>query len=285
MNPSEDLHVHTLVSDGDATPRQLLEAAARAGLKTLSFCDHDAIGAYRHFGDVFAEAAGLGIELVAGIELDSVYMGREVHLLGYGFDLGDGPLNAHLEMTQRLRRERVGLQIGLVNAHFGRQVVDLDKVRQPSPGAVRETLMKPHLVFALLAEGLFAEYREAARWLSQNARVDVEVPKLPFAEAVALLRRAGGEAVLAHPGYLARETTIPLAVFLEEFVHRGLTGIEVEYRYLQTSPDFPDPGSERKMVREVAALAERFKLKMTRGSDAHDVETMVGFAKKVVSSQ
>jgi hypothetical protein len=280
MTNKEDLHVHTLVSDGNATPRQMLKAAARAGLRRLSFCDHDALGAYRLFGDVFAEAAGLGIELVAGIELDSEYMGREVHLLGYGFDLDDGPLNAHLEITQRLRRERVVLQIGKVNAHFGRQVVDLDKVLQPTPSTVRETLMKPHLVYALLAAGLFAEYREASRWLSQNARVDVEVPKLPFGAAVSLLRRAGGEAVLAHPGYMVRETTIPLAVFLEEFVPQGLTGIEVEYRYLQTSPDFPDADSEQRMVGEMAALAERFKLKTTRGSDAHDVETMVGFAKR-----
>ncbi len=275
MKNTEDMHVHTLVSDGDATPQQMLRAAAQVGLKKLSFCDHDALGAYRHFGDVFAEAAGLGIELVAGIELDSDYMGREFHLLGYGFDLNDGPLNAHLEMTQGLRRERVRLQIGLVNAHFGREVVDPGKVFIKS----RDTLMKPHLVHALLAEGLFAEYREAARWLSQNARVDVEVPKLPFGAAISLVRNAGGQAVLAHPGYLVRETTIPLAVFLDEFVPQGLTGIEVQYRYLHTSPDFPDPDSEMRMVGEMAALAERFRLEMTRGSDAHDVETLVRFAR------
>lgn len=274
MKKTIDLHVHTLVSDGDATPLQMLQAANQVGVKKLSFCDHDALGAYRHFGDVFAQAAELGIELVPGIELDSDFMGREIHLLGYGINLDDGPLNTHLEMTQGLRRERVKQQIGLVNAHFGRRIVDPAKVLIQH----RDTFMKPHLVHALLAEGLFVEYREAARWLSQNARVDVEVPKLPFGDAITLVRNAGGEAVLAHPGYMVRETTIPLGVFLAEYVPQGLSGIEVEYRYLKTSPDFPDSDSEMRMIGEMTALAERFKLMMTRGSDAHDVETLKRFA-------
>jgi len=51
-------------------------------------------------------------------------MNREVHLLGYGFDLNDGPLNRHLVSTQKLRKERVTLQIAVINRFFGRMVVD-----------------------------------------------------------------------------------------------------------------------------------------------------------------
>ena len=135
MKSTEDMHVHTLVSDGTHTPLEMLAAANEAGVNKISFCDHDALGAYRHFGDMFAHGKELGIELVPGIELDTDYLNREVHLLGYGFDLDDGPLNEHLHSTQKLRKERVTLQIAVINRFFGRQVIDFNQVLFPSPSS------------------------------------------------------------------------------------------------------------------------------------------------------
>ena len=221
-----------------------------------------------------AYASGLGIELVAGIELDTDYMNREVHLLGYGFDLNDGPLNRHLVSTQKLRKERVTLQIAVINRFFGRMVVDPAQVLIEG----RDTLMKPHLVHAMLAQGLFADYRAAAYWVSQNAVVAIEVPKLPLDKAIAMVRGAGGEAVLAHPGYLVREGGIPLETLIRELVAMGLSGLEVDYPYLGSSPMFADAGSERRFIEELRRVARRFKLKETRGSDAHDTEALKKFA-------
>jgi hypothetical protein len=315
MKKTIDLHVHTLVSDGVATPLEMLDAAGEAGLSKLSFCDHDALGAYRHFGDMFAYARGLGIELVPGIELDTDHEGREVHLLGYGFDMNDGPLNQHLNSTQKLRKERVMLQIAVINRFFGRQVIDLKQVLSPLPSllptlnsqspagtdkldplktsdslccfelraSVRDTLMKPHLVHAMLKQGLFSDYRAAAYWVSQNAQVPVEVPKLRLADAIGMVRGGGGEAVLAHPGYLVRENDILLGSLLDELVPLGLSGLEVDYPYLGTSPAFPDHGSELQFYGELRAYAGQFKLKETRGSDAHDTEALRKFAGKANS--
>jgi len=274
MTKTTDLHLHTLVSDGNATPQQMLNAAHEVGLGTISFCDHDALGAYRHFGDVFARAKELGIELLTGIELDTDYHGRELHLLGYGFDLDDAALNQHLDLTQRLRKDKVTLQLAIINRFFGRLVIDPAKVLIPH----RDTMMKPHLVHAMLDQGLFSEYRAAAHWLEQIAQVAVVVPKLPMAAAISLLRSAGGEAVLSHPGFLVREMGISLAAFLDEFVPLGLSGLEVDYPYMGTSSFFANLESERVMIDELHSLARRFKLKETRGSDAHDVNALKKFA-------
>ena len=286
-----DLHLHPIVSDGTNTPLEMTTAAQAAGLNRISFTDHDALGAYRHFGDMFVFAKGFGIELIPGIELDSDYMNREVHLLGYGFDLNDGALNHHLDSTQKLRKERVTLQIAIINRFFGRQVIDLNQVLFPSPSSlrtpnsylrtelpVRDTLMKPHLVHAMLNQGLFSTYRAAAYWVSQNAQVPVFVPKLPLADAIRMVRNAGGDAFLAHPGYLVRENGISLASLLEEIVPLGLTGLEVDYPYLGTSPAFSDVESEHKLIGELRALAGQFNLNETRGSDAHDVQALKKFA-------
>jgi len=274
MNRAIDLHLHTLVSDGACTPQQMLGAAKEAGIGTLSFTDHDAIGAYRHFGDLFDQARELGIELVTGIELDTHYRNEEIHLLGFGFRLDDKALNRHLATNQRQRRRKVQQQLALVNRFFGRKVVDAKKVFLPQ----RDTLMKPHLVHAMLDQGLFPEYREAARWLAETARVPVRVPKLPIADALRLIIAAGGEPVLAHPGYIACETEIRLDAMLAELAPMGLAGIEVEYPYAGTSPSFPDAESEKKLIDGLRSLAEQFDLKATRGSDAHDTEALKKFA-------
>ena len=111
--------------------------------------------------------------------------------------------------------------------------------------------MKPHLVHAMLEQGLFSEYRAAAHWLGQIAQVPVVVPKLPLAAAISLLRQAGGEAVLAHPGFLVREMGIALESLLAEFVPLGLAGLEVDYPYIGTSPAFPDAAAEQAMIQEL----------------------------------
>ncbi|MCU0276283.1 MAG: PHP domain-containing protein [Acidobacteria bacterium] len=281
MNREIDLHLHTLVSDGICTPLEMLAAAKEAGLKRISFTDHDALGAYRHWGDLFARANELAIELVSGIELDTHYRDEELHLLGYGFAIEDKALNERLRLVQGLRRQRVLRQLEDINRYFGRKVVERKKVLLPQ----RDSLMKPHLVHAMLDEGLFPDYREAAKWLSVNAGVPIHVPKLPIAEAIAMIVRAGGEVVLAHPGYIVAETAIKLEEMLAELAPLGLAGIEVDYPYYQEkepAPAFPDLAAESAMIEHLRELAERFHLQATRGSDAHDMDALKKFSAREV---
>ena len=213
MSKTTDLHIHTLVSDGVATPLEMLAAAKELGLERISFTDHDALGAYRHWGDLFAPARELGIELVSGIELDTYYRPRasatrrerrnlEIHLLGYGFRLDDTALNSHLAHTQRAAQAaRCSCSWPSSTASSAAR-----SSTQEGPDPVPRHLMKPHMVHAMLDQGLFSEYREAAHWLSEIARVPIRVPKLPLPDAIAMIRAAGGEAVLAHPGYMVKES-------------------------------------------------------------------------------
>jgi len=275
MDIHADLHLHTVVSDGTNTPEEMLLAARDLGLTRLSFTDHDAVGAFRHFTpDLIGHARSLGIELTTGIELDSDYLGREIHLLGYGIDPAAPGLNEYLDYTQGLRRQRVTEQIEGINGHFRRQVVDPAKVFLPN----RDTLMKPHLVHAMLDQGLFPEYREAARWLSDHIRAKTFVPKLEVADAIRLIVAAGGQPVLAHPGYLVREAKLDLEAMLDLLIPAGLVGIEVWYRYFQTGPAFPDRESERSMIAILEETASRRHLLATRGSDAHDLAAMAAFS-------
>jgi predicted metal-dependent phosphoesterase TrpH len=107
--------------------------------------------------------------------------------------------------------------------------------------------------------------------------VPVELTKLSSLDAVGLIVGAGGQAVLAHPGFLVREAGVDLLTLLAELQPAGLSGLEVEYPYRYTGPHFADEASEREMVEELRRLAERRGLQATRGSDAHSVAQLGAF--------
>ena len=75
-----DLHSHTLHSDGQRTPDELLAEAAAANVTVLSLTDHDTVSG---IAGASAAATRRGIRLVPGIELSCELHGREVHVLGH----------------------------------------------------------------------------------------------------------------------------------------------------------------------------------------------------------
>src|SRR3954471_3856558 len=85
-----DLHIHTTHSDGEYSPSQIVDLARRSGLAAVAVTDHDATSAVVEA----REAAGSRVEVIAGVEVTAEHEGREVHLLGYFFDVDDPDLGA-----------------------------------------------------------------------------------------------------------------------------------------------------------------------------------------------
>ena len=260
-----DFHLHTSASDGDLDPGALVVRAAAHGIRALAITDHDTLGAYRwDEGAVFAEARRRGVELTVGIELDVVLDGREVHLLGLGVDKGAAGLSAHLDAVGGARRERARRELALVRERFGDQSLAEEDVFVPG----RESLMRPHLIRPLVARGRFASYQSGREWFHANARTGVVVPKPAIAEAIGMIRAAGGESVLAHPGYYWKDG-FPILERLPELRSLGLDGVELDYPYASNSPELFADGDAERFTTSLRAVAERLGLLLTRGSDAH----------------
>jgi 3',5'-nucleoside bisphosphate phosphatase len=270
-----DFHLHTLVSDGELDPATLLAEAGSRGITHLSITDHDALGAYTwREGAVFGEAERLGLQLTVGIEMDADLDGLEVHLLGFGLDLRAPALLAHLEAVRGARFERARREIPIVNALLGEGTIREEAIFVPG----RETLMKPHFIHPLLARGLFSTYEEANAWYREKVKAGVPVPKPPLAEAVRLIRGAGGWTALAHPGYYekAGAAIVPRLAALAAL---GLEGVELDYPYHACSPDLFDAAGEAAFIAGLRAAGEALGLRFTRGSDAHtaaDFERVYG---------
>jgi predicted metal-dependent phosphoesterase TrpH len=240
-----DLHVHTVHSDGTYTPAQVVELARRAGLAALAVTDHDTLAGVRA-GQ--AAAVGTGLEVIPGVEITAEYRGREFHLLAYFVDVDNGPLQAALG---RLCAHRAGRFHDMVERLRGCGVsLDADEVRAHAEGGAPG---RRHLAMLLVRARRVGSVREAfARYLGDRGQVTVPKVRLPVAEAIGLVRGAGGVAGWAHPPTdCTRENLAELRAW-------GLAALEVEY-----------PSGRPSRRRYLRGLAAELGLAVTGGSDCH----------------
>lgn len=81
-----DLHIHSTNSDGYYTVEEILKMAEKKKINTISFCDHNVLGAYEELKNMDIKKYYSG-KIITGIEFDFVYEKKDFHILGYNFDV------------------------------------------------------------------------------------------------------------------------------------------------------------------------------------------------------
>ncbi len=239
-----DLQVHTTASDGVLAPTAVVEAAVRAKLAAIAITDHDSIS-----GLPEAEEAGarLGVRIVPGVELAAHFESDEYHLLGLHLEDREA-IEGDLRAFRQERIARAEEMVRVLNSHDIAVTMDAVLVHADI-GAVG----RPHLARALVDGGWVRDFREAFdKWLGWGKPAYVEKGELSLADAIALVHRAGGLAVWAHPGDMATESRLTKLHAL------GLDAVEVLH------PSHPQPLAER-----IYDRAERVGLLPSGGSDWH----------------
>ncbi|MGJ3509228.1 PHP domain-containing protein [Enemella sp. A6] len=217
-----DLHSHSTCSDGTDTPTEVVRRAARLKLDVLALTDHDTtIG----WAEAAIAADEVGVEFVPGLEISTSHRGNSVHLLAYGVD----PEHPELEaMLQRIRSGRAGrLEATLAKLDDIGVHITAESVRRMQGGA--PSLGRPHVADALVEAGYVATRQEAFdRYLSDQGPAYVRRWAPAVAEAIAVVRDAGGLSLIAHPwGRGSREVLD--SETLTDFVAAGLAGWEVDH--------------------------------------------------------
>jgi len=241
--PRVDLHTHSHFSDGEHSPRHVADLAREAGLFACALTDHDCLDGLLEFRE-----AAEGFEPLTGVEISARQDHHDVHVLGYLLDPLHEGLRGHLEALAETRRTRTSAMLGRLREHG----IDLDEAevaRDAGPG----TIGRPHLAHALVARGDASTVSEAFRKFLRPGTPGY-VPKTgpTPAEAIDWIHRAGGVAVLAHPGLLKRRR------WIREMADAGLDGLEVWH---------PKHGKEQS--RWFVELARALDLVPTGGSDYH----------------
>jgi predicted metal-dependent phosphoesterase TrpH len=241
-----DLHSHTTASDGTLAPRELVALAAHKRVTVLAVTDHDSTEGLAEARA--AAAAHPGLTIVPGIEINCDVEGAEIHVLGYFLDLEAGWFQ---EFLREQRAERVARVHRILEklAALG-MFIDVGDVfalvREGSAG-------RPHIAQAMVHRGYVRSVREAFdRYLHNGGPATAPRRKLEPAQAIAVIRKARGVPVLAHPGLANRDAMIgPL-------VGAGLLGIESYY---------PEHSAAQTQI--YLDLCRRHDIVATGGSDFH----------------
>jgi hypothetical protein len=247
-----DLHTHTTASDGALGPRELVRRAARKGLTVLAVTDHDTLEGWE---PAFVEGKRLGLRVIPGVELSLAGDGGDsFHLLGYLFDPHHPGLQRLVRSLQEARRRRnaqILQRLREAGIHLSRRDVE------QASGAL-DTWGRFHLAQALVRKGYARTMEEAlAHFVGRGAPFDAPKQRLSAREVIPCLHRAGGIAVLAHPGQLDWSEA-KLEACVASLTEEGLDGIEAYY-----------PLHTPEQTAFYEDLAHRFELVLTGGSDFH----------------
>ena len=246
-----DLHTHTNCSDGTDSPRELVNKAIVQGLEVLGISDHDTTSSWKEA----TESLRGSLKLALGSEISCLTDdGVSVHMLGLLFDPEHQEMQQVLEETRDGRLPRMRKMIDKMRAEG--MDISIEDVELAMPAGA--TMGRPHLADALVAKKIVKSRDEAFIDLLHNeSRFYVSHAAPTPAEAIRLIRRAGGVAVIAHP-FASHRGQILKPEDFSELVDAGLNGIEVDHR--DQNPD------EREMLRNIA---RELNLAVTGSSDYH----------------
>lgn len=249
-----DLHIHTTYSDGVFSPEKIVDTAIDAGLDAIAITDHDNVLAYPialNYAKKIADSGGKALEILPGVEINTIYKDIEIHILGYFMNRDDSDFQAMLKSQQKARIEQTEQILHLLNKKEGIHVT-FDKLK--SLVADGGSIGRPHIAKAITLAGGTTSVMEAYnKYINNDSEVYVQRKTISPHEAIEIIYDAGGIPVFAHPFDVEDAENL-----IKEFMHYGLRGVEAYHR--KHSPA---------MVEYYSSIAEKNGLIITGGSDFH----------------
>ncbi len=245
-----DLHIHTTYSDGAFSPEMIVDTALDCGLNVIALTDHDNILSY-DIATNYVKNNDKKIEIIQGVEINTIYKEYEVHILGYFPDVNNQEFQNMLKFQQNARIHQAKEMITLLNKKAGIRIKFEDIKKLVAPGG---SIGRPHIARAITNAGGTGSVTEAyAKYINDDSPVYVKRKTVSPHDACEIIYDAGGIPVFAHP--IDVEISESLA---KELINYGLRGIEAYHR--KHSPA---------VVEYYSSLAEEYGLIITGGSDFH----------------
>lgn len=244
------MHTHTVFSDGDFLPKQVVDCAVGAGVKLIAVTDHDNMLAC---GEVSALSKAAGIRAVDGIEVSAYCGSVKFHTLGYGVDRAKFKLfTDRLYEGSFIRAADVIKKLDGMGLHLTMDEIIAERYSPDAPvHGMHIARAAVKLGYAKCCEEFFKNY------LGENRPAFSVAGRPTPEEAVKAIVGAGGFASVAHPGRIDMDGET-LKEKLKSLKDVGLGGIEVYY----------STHTEEK-TEYYYKLAEELSLIATGGSDTH----------------
>ena len=260
-----DLHIHTTCSDGELTPREVIDMAIKNKVSVISITDHDTIGAYEE--ELFDYAKDNNIKIIPGVEISTKNDKCGIHVLGYNIDLNNEEFKNKLEKLRNSRHEylyQVADKIQELGYIIG--IMELDKI---------EAVTKAHIAMNVISNNKnkdilmkqFGHIPNKGEFIetimNEGCPAYVKKNTITPREAVELIENASGIAVLAHPVAYKYEDNLTDEDIINLVRDMRVGMIEANYVYVDKN---------NKKINECdywRDFAYRNSLKTTIGSDFH----------------
>lgn len=259
-----DLHMHSNLSDGVLTPKEIIDTAKENGVDTICIADHDTIEAYTK--ELIEYAKENGINLIKGVEI-STKDKVGVHVLGYNIDINNEELKDTLYKLRNSRHIYLhDVSKALNKIGYKVNIEELDKVDAVTKAHIAEDVVSNIENKELLLK-TFNHIPNKGEFIEtiMNEGCPAYVLKNTVTPKVAaeVIRKAGGKAVLAHPVGFKYEDDLEIKDVQKIVDDMNPDGIEAYYHYVDRNDNRVD---EVEKWKEFAKKNNKF---VTIGSDFH----------------
>lgn len=233
-----DLHVHSKFSnDGELCVKDIFDKCGINGIETLSITDHNSVK-----GIIVANANCLnqGIDFIPGIEIDCVYKGVDLHLLGYIIDWKSSDF---LDLEESVIEKGMDALPEMIDNLYkvGIEITENEVMAQ----AKGQLPCGEHIAEVLLFNNDYHSNKKLLPYLPGGDRSDmplinfyhdyfaqgkpayVKMEYMDFNDSISLIKDNGGIPIVAHPGinFINKEELLP------ELFDKGVEGLEVFNNY------------------------------------------------------
>lgn len=243
-----DFHLHTKVSDGKLSPKELVKLAQKEGTDIIAVTDHDTIGG---LDEAIVEGENIGVKVIPGIELSTLYEDKSVHILGYfkNIEQIDFNFKKYLKELNEYRIYRGEKIIKNLDSLYNIKL-DYKSILEKAQGIIA----RPHIAKAIVDAGYDYSWSYIfENLIGDNSPAYVPNKKLATEDGIKLLQSVGALTILAHPVF-AR------SINLDKLLEFPFHGIEAIY-----------PANTAEETEKFIAYAKKYNKIISAGSDFHGI--------------
>lgn len=271
-----DLHIHTTISDGTLTPKEVIDEAYKNGVSVIAIADHDSIDAYNN--ELFTYAESKKIKLINAVEISTKTNKNGIHVLGYNFDLNNKQLKEKLYKIRNARHDylyKVAKKLNELGYFIN--VEELDKIDAVTKAHISLDVINNKKNERLLLKNFGyipskGEFIETV--MNENCPAYVRKETVTPKEASDIIKVANGKVVLAHPVAYIHEDGLTDTDILNIVNEMKPDGLEASYLYVDCKNNKIDE------TEKWNKFAKENKLFVTAGSDFHNkdgIRPEIGF--------
>lgn len=261
-----DLHIHSNLSDGVLSPKEIIDEAVNNGVSTIAIADHDTIDAYND--ELYSYARDKGINIINAVEISTKTKKCGIHVLGYNFDINNDSLKQKLSLLRNARHDYLyNVAAKLEELGYVLNTQELDKIEAVTKAHIALDVVNNSENKEILLQNFNhipnkGEFIETV--MNEGCPAYVKKETITPKEAAELIRSAGGKVILAHPVAYQNEDGLTEEEILDLVNEMEADGIEANYIYVNRDD------IKINDVDKWNQFANKNNLMVTIGSDFHN---------------